>query len=175
VTDWPSPPARRGPLSIRGDAVDVAFGVRAAGAADIPAVKSLLDAHRHELGFVPVPALHQALERGWFYVAVSDHTVVGMIEWWARRDHIAILYHIVVAPTVRKQGVGRGLLHTMVRWARHRGMVEIRLKCPVDLPSNAFYARMGFRLTGCEPGRRRPLNCWVLTLGEGHGDEVGGR
>lgn len=141
--------------------------VRRAYAADLPAVKALLDAHRNELGFVPLPALRQALERGWLYVAVADGSVVGMVDWWARRDGVVVLYNIVVAPAMRGRGAGRLLLETMIDWAQLHGGAEIRLKCPIDLSANEFYVRLGFRLTACERGKLRPLNCWSLPLERG--------
>lgn len=138
--------------------------VRRAIGTDLPSIKALLDAHRHELGFVPLPALQQALERGWLYVAVSAGQVFGMIDWWARRDGAVVLYNIVVAPEARLHGAGRLLLDTMIAWAGERAATEIRLKCPEELPSNGFYARLGFSLVGQESGKRRALNCWSLSL-----------
>jgi hypothetical protein len=52
----------------------------------------------------------------------------------------------------------------MIRWARGRNAVAIRLKCPLDLPANDFYRHYGFTLTGQELGKRRPLNRWCLPL-----------
>lgn len=132
----------------------------------MPAVKALLDAHRRELGFVPLPALRQALQRGWLYVAGIEDDVLGVIDWWARRDGAVVLYNIAVAPTARARGVGRLLLETMIDWARERDAIEIRLKCPIDLAANQFYARFGFHLMGREAGKLRPLNCWALRLGD---------
>lgn len=141
-----------------------AIVVRPAREADLTAVKALVDAHRAELGFVPLPALQQALVRGWLQVAAVDEDVVGAIDWWARRDHIVVLYAVVVAPPARGQGIGRRLLGRLVDWARDHEATEIRLKCPAELPANSFYARLGFQLIAQEPGKRRPLNCWAFSL-----------
>lgn len=140
------------------------FVVRAAVEADLPRVKAVLDAHRHELGFVPLPALRQALARGWLYVAVADGDVFGMIDWWARRDGVVVLYNVAVLPDARLRGAGLRLVRTMIAWAAEREAAEIRLKCPESLPSNTFYAHLGFTLIGWEAGKRRPLNCWSLRL-----------
>src|SRR5579884_3764907 len=48
--------------------------VRPADASDLQEIKSLLDSHRGELGFVPLPALQRALGRGWLYVAESNRS-----------------------------------------------------------------------------------------------------
>jgi len=137
---------------------------RAAGTDDLPGIKVLVDSHRHELGFVPRPALQQAIERGWLYVAESAEVLVGMIDWWARRDGVVVLYNVVVAPAARGRGAGGLLLDTMIHWARARNAVAIQLKCPLDLPANEFYRHHRFTLTDQEPGKRRPLNCWYLPL-----------
>jgi hypothetical protein len=38
----------------------------------------------------------------------------------------------------------------------------IRLKCPVDNASNAFYEARGFDCFDTEDGRKRRLNVWQL-------------
>ncbi len=139
--------------------------IRTADPADLPAIKALLDAHRAELGFVPLPALRQAQERGWLCVATAGGQVLGAIDWWERRDGVVVLYSIVVARAARGQGTGRLLVTHLVNWARERNAAQIRLKCPADLPANGFYARLGFRLAEEEAGKRRVLNCWTLPVG----------
>src|SRR5207244_1553218 len=82
-------------------------------------VKALLDAHRYtELGFVPLPAVRLAVERGWLYVAELDGAVAGTIDWWARRDRVVVLYNIAVSPERRGRGIGRALLQAMIDWAQ---------------------------------------------------------
>lgn len=138
--------------------------VREATPTDLPAIKRILDMHRHELGFVRMPALAEALARGWLQVAELDGEVRGVVNWWARRDGVVVLYNIAVAPEARRQGLGGELLGTLVDWSRVRQARAITLKCPSDLPSNDFYASSGFQLERQETGKRRPLNCWTLDL-----------
>jgi ribosomal protein S18 acetylase RimI-like enzyme len=138
--------------------------IRPASADDLPAVKALVDGCRRELGFVPLPALRRALDRGWLNVAECGGAVVGMVEWWARRDGVTVLHTIAVAPSARGLGIGRRLLASLVGRARAAGAGSIRLKCPEELPANEFYRRAGFALTGREPGKQRALNCWTLVL-----------
>jgi hypothetical protein len=38
------------------------------------------------------------------------------------------------------------------------------LKCPTELPANAFYEHLGLQLVACETGKHRPLNVWAYTL-----------
>lgn len=131
---------------------------------DLPAIKRLVDTHKHELGFVPLPALVTALERGWLVVADVEGSVQGMLNWWTRRDGVAVIYNIVVAPTTRGQGIGQSLLQHLLEWASERHIHQVALKCPVDLPANQFYRRTGFTLQKQETGKRRALNCWIYDL-----------
>jgi GNAT superfamily N-acetyltransferase len=130
---------------------------------DLSEIKRLVDAHRHELGFVPRPALLAAIERGWLLVAEVDGLgPVAMANWWARRDGVVVLYNLAVSPSARGKGIGRSLLEKLVDWAKLRGALAIALKCPVDLPANAFYEHFGFTLHSREPGKLRNLNLWRL-------------
>lgn len=138
--------------------------VREACEEDLPQVKQILDSYRNELGFVPLPALVTALTRGWLLVAVQNETVLGVVNWWSRRDQVVVLYNIAVSPDMRGHGIGLLLLESLLQWSRLHGATAITLKCPVDLPSNEFYSRVGFVLSRLESGKHRPLNCWTLTL-----------
>jgi len=90
--------------------------------------------------------------------------LVGAASWWARRDGVVVLYSIAVAEPARRQGAGRALLTALIHWARAHGAHTLTLKCPAELPANAFYARLGLHLVAGEPGRRRPLHRWTLDL-----------
>lgn len=138
--------------------------VREGTLADLPELKQLVDSHRDELGFVPRPALVATIERGWLLVADVDGAVAGAVNWWARRDGVVVLYNLVASPTARNQGIGKSLLQGLIGWAQARGSQEIILKCPEELPANAFYERFGFTLRACQRGKRRRLNLWGLDL-----------
>lgn len=138
--------------------------VRPAAPDDLPAIKRLADAHRHELGFVLLPSLREQIERSEMLVAELDGAVVAFVDYHRRRDGQVTLYHIVVAPGVRRQGVGRTLLTRLEEIVRASDSGPIRLKCPVDLEANTFYRRYGFALEGVLEGRRRALNVWALPV-----------
>lgn len=139
--------------------------IREASEVDLPAVKQLVDRHRLELGFVPLPALKAAQRSGLLMVAEVDGPVVGMLNWWRRRDHVYVLYNLAVDAAVQGRGIGHALLTSLVARARADEIRAIQLKCPVDLAANAFYVREGFTLDVVEPGKRRALNCWKLAIG----------
>lgn len=138
--------------------------VRRGTLADLSPIKSLADAHRHELGFVLLPSLHKQIDRGEMLIAQQGGVLVGFVDYHRRRDGQVTLYHILVAPTARRQGVGQALLAGLAAEAGASGAEQILLKCPVDLPANAFYERYGFQLQETLNGRKRALNVWVLPV-----------
>lgn len=140
------------------------LNVRDAREGDLAAMKQLADAHRQELGFVRLPALVGAVERGCACVAELDGDVVGWVNWWDRRDGATVLYNIVVAEALRNRGIGTRLLREVIRRAEQNAARELRLKCPTDLGANAFYERLGLTLSCTEKGKRRGLNCWQIAF-----------
>lgn len=144
------------------------FDIRKAIAADLPHVKQLADAHRHELGFVLLPSLREQIERGEMLVAMVGDKLVGFVDYHRRRDGQITLYHIAVEPATQQQGVGRALVGALEEVAHATDSSRIALKCPIDLQANQFYQDYGFRLDETLNGRKRPLNVWVLGL-EGDG------
>lgn len=147
--------------------------IRKAIPTDLDVLKSLADAHRRELGFVIRPALVRSIERGELIVAANSTGLIAFVEYHHRRDAQTTLYHIVVAPDYRRQGIGRRLVERLADEARATGKEIITLKCPTALPANEFYARTGWSLAGSEPGKRRPLNLWQLAL-DASDDATGG-
>ncbi len=150
--------------------------VRLAKRSELKAVKRLADEHRHELGFVKLAALEKAIQERRLLVAVSKNagtltrlhacTIVGFVHFRCCKDGHATIYEIAVAPDWRGKGVGRKLVEAVCTHARLHSCTRLRLKCPVDLPANGFYQRLGFVRIGIEThdGNRRPLAIWELDL-----------
>jgi len=138
--------------------------IRKAKPVDLDAIKSLVDSHKHELGFVLRPALMKSIDRSEVFVANGGKTIVGVLDYHHRLDQQTTIYHFVVAPQLRRQGVGRLLVEALKEEAKEYGKSHILLKCPEDLESNDFYGRVGFQLTAIENGRQRRLNVWELVL-----------
>ncbi|MFA0734334.1 MAG: hypothetical protein OGMRLDGQ_000834, partial [Candidatus Fervidibacter sp.] len=150
--------------------------VRLAKRSDLKAVKKLADEHRHELGFVKLAALEKAIQERRLLVAVSKNvgtltrlhacTIVGFVHFRCCKDGHATIYEIAVAPDWRGKGVGRKLVEAVCTHARLHSCTRLRLKCPIDLPANGFYQRLGFVRIGIEThdGNRRPLAIWELDL-----------
>ncbi len=136
--------------------------VRFAMLADLASVKSIADAERRQLGFVPRGSLVRAIERNELLVAcdTKQSAVLGFCHLYRRRDGITTIYHVAVASDARGQGIGRALLSRVIDDAANRGMSGVRLKCPADLPANRFYAHLGFGLCGQVLGASRLINLW---------------
>jgi ribosomal protein S18 acetylase RimI-like enzyme len=136
-----------------------------ATAADVPAIKQLADRHRREIGFVPRGALEASGRRGGLWLAhppdeAEPRQVLGYVQVHHRLDGQITLHTIAVDAPHRGAGIGRALVRAVEEDCRGRDMRGILLRCPVDLPANAFYARLGFELLRTEPGKRRPLHLW---------------
>ena len=138
--------------------------IRKATQSDLGQLKSLVDRHKHELGFVLRPALLQSIQRDEVFVAVSDGLMIGLVEYHHRRDEQTTVYHIVVADEWRRQGVGGQLLTALQEESRRKSKRHILLKCPFDLSANAFYGETGFQLAASENGHSRKLNVWKMML-----------
>lgn len=130
--------------------------IRTATPDDIPAIKRIADANRRELGFVMRPALEESQARGELLVSEVDSTLVGFVNYRTLsrvRVGWRSVYEICVSQDHRGKGIGGALLDAVPR--------PLRLKCPIDLPSNAFYQAYGLINVWTEqPDDKRPLNIW---------------
>ncbi len=138
------------------------FGIRKARLADVDPIKALADEHRAELGFIVRSALTSAANRGEMIVAHDGSALAGFLEYHHRLDGRTTLYHIVVRPEYRGRGIGRGMVGALCREALSLGQNTIKLKCPIDLPANGFYERLGASFAQTETGKRRTLAVWYL-------------
>lgn len=143
-------------------ASEAPVSIRLAALADIAAVKVIADRDKHALGFVHRASLERAITRGELWVACRGGAVVGFCHTYYRRDGVVTVYHVAVMSEARLAGIGRALLVRVIHMADERGMEAIRLKCPADLPANAFYARLGFCHRDSETLRSRPLHVWEM-------------
>jgi ribosomal protein S18 acetylase RimI-like enzyme len=159
----------------------MAVVVRLARGSDVAKVKALADEHRHELGFVKLAALEKAIQERRLLVTVVPSSlvscppsrvprIVGFVHFRCCKDGHATIYEIAVHPSFRQQGIGKALVHAVIAEAKKQGCSLLRLKCPVDLPANGFYARCGFVRVAVENGKRRHLAIWERTLDGGTRD-----
>ena len=82
----------------------------------------------------------------------------GLCHWHLRRDGQLTIREIIST----KPGAGSQMLSCLKSTA---GALSLFAKCPVDLESNAWYAKRGFVLEGVQTTKSgRELNCWRLIL-----------
>lgn len=144
--------------------------IQPAGPQHLVGIKLLSDQHKRELGFVNRAIFEKAIAAGELLVATSwenevGSEIVGFVHFYVRRDTAVTLYSIVVNQTYQGSGLGRRLFEALVQAAKERGKTQIRLKCPTELAANLFYERLGLEIIEVEPGKQRPLNIWLYSIG----------
>jgi aminoglycoside 6'-N-acetyltransferase I len=91
-----------------------------------------------------------------FLARGADGRAAGFVEASLRTDYVngtdsspvAFLEGIYVAPSYRRQGVGRLLVAAVAAWARARGCSELASDAPLDkLVSHAMHTALGFEET----------------------------
>ncbi len=140
--------------------------IRKATAEDLESVNILVNIHRKEFGFIRKVSLACSIDRREMLVAESSGEIIGFARYHHRRDAQTTLYDIAVLPTRRLNGVGRALIGALADESRTLGKQTIVLRCPEELPANGFYAHVGFERWREEPGKRRKLIVWRLSLSD---------
>ena len=87
-------------------------------------------------------------------VAVDGERWLGMVVGRLLADGRAWLEALWVDPSVRRSGIGSGLIEAVAAWSRDRGATSLELSVTEgNEAAAALYADAGFR----ETGERRPL------------------
>ncbi|MFB7866433.1 GNAT family N-acetyltransferase [Streptomyces sp. NPDC056069] len=125
---------------------------RPAVAADVPAVKAVIDAAFHHyierIGLVPAPmredhAANVAAGR----VFVAGEPVAGLVVVVPEADHL-YLDTIAVHPDAQGTGLGRTLMTWVEERARELGLPEVRLLTNAMMWENQkLYERYGYEVT----------------------------
>ena len=135
--------------------------IRYANIDDCPIIQSICNEAKGVFGFIMLPSLQKGCHRKELIVATMIDKILGFAHFHDRRDGVRTIYEMSVRKEVQKQGIGRFLLNYLFDTLPNSA-TGIRLKCPVDIPANAFYQRLGFSNCGVEKGRRRQLRIWGL-------------
>jgi N-acetylglutamate synthase-like GNAT family acetyltransferase len=133
--------------------------VRDANLGDLYEIKRIVDGYKDVFGFIPAAAIKKGIEEG-EVIVVEGSSVVGFTRYHLRRDGVLVIYEIAVRPDRSGEGMGRCMIEELERRCADLGAWAIRLKCPVDLDANGFYAAMEFSRIGVERGKRRSLAIW---------------
>ena len=133
---------------------------------DVNTVKYIAEQHRVELGFHARQAYVESLNKGELLIAKRDNQIVGFTRYHHRRDNRTTLYEIAVTPDARGKGIGHQLIDALIADCQHVSSRCIRLSCPVELPANRFYERIGFvrSMRRSRRGRNRPLYEWEFPV-----------
>lgn len=132
---------------------------------DVAAIKALADANRRELGFNPRKKFEEAALQRRGFVAVCNSEVIGFVVFRHRKiDLQTTLSDICVRKDFRQHHIGEGLMVRLIEECAEMSREYIQLKCPINLPANRFYQRLGFVLHMTESGKKRGLNVWRLSI-----------
>jgi len=140
------------------------FTVRKAKLEDIEPLYAILRQNKKVFGFIPKAALMKSIEENEVIVAENKNRIMGFTAYHHRKDGVSVIYEIAVDPEVRVRGVGKRLVNEVESEALTNGHKILRLKCPLELPANGFYYRMGFQRISIEDGKIRPLAVWEKNI-----------
>lgn len=115
-------------------------------------------------------SVRQLLQRPWFrawtWHAQANSPALGYLLVEDQPDLLSIL-RVGVTPAHQRQGIGKELLHFLVRLARNEGSPGILLEVHEEnLPAQTLYFQLGFRQIHCKRGYYAdpPGNALVLLL-----------
>ena len=132
---------------------------------DIDPVKALADANRPSLGFNTRKKFEEAVQQQRGFVAIEGEQVIGFVIYRHRKaDLQTTLSEICVHNNYRSRSVGGRLFSALIQDCCSKSRSFIQLKCPVDLPANEFYKKVGFELYTTEMGKKRHFNVWRFNI-----------
>ncbi len=134
-------------------------------AADLDAVDELMRRNSGTIGFLPLEALRDYLDKGLVLGAFAgDGNLMAYLLYAANRDRFRIT-QLCVAEDFRGQGLARQLLDALKDSAATQKLIT--LSCRNDFPAHNMWPTLGFVPIGEKPGRSReghPLTLWRLIL-----------
>ena len=132
---------------------------------DLDAVDALMRRNSGTIGFLPLDALRDYLEKGLVLgVFTEGRRLIAYLLYAANRDRFRIT-QLCVAEDFRGQGLARQLLDALKDSAETQKLVI--LSCRNDFPAHNMWPTLGFVPIGEKPGRSReghPLTLWRLIL-----------
>ncbi|MEZ8220372.1 Acetyltransferase (GNAT) family protein [Candidatus Fervidibacteria bacterium JGI MDM2 JNZ-1-D12] len=119
--------------------------VRRAKKRDLKAVKKLADEHRHELGFVRLASLEEAINERRLLVAVDSSPVsrpsfriIGFVHFRCCKDGHATIYEIAVTSQWRGRGFDKVLINAIIEEAKNHGCQTLCSNAMLTLLLTAF-------------------------------------
>lgn len=128
-------------------------------------IKELADQNRESLGFTTKQKFQEVMIQKRGLVAIENEQVVGFVIYRHRKlDTQTTLSEICVTQERRGHHIGKKLIDALVEDCIKKSRAFIQLKCPIDLPANEFYRKLGFKLIAIEDGKKQQLNVWQLLI-----------
>lgn len=94
-----------------------------------------------------LPSLRQQVQDGArFWLARENGEALGFASAQETEPGLFKLHKLYVLPSLHKRGVGRGLLDTVVNYARDNGGRILQLQVNRKNPARGFYEKLGFRV-----------------------------
>ncbi|MFJ8053206.1 GNAT family N-acetyltransferase [Streptomyces luteogriseus] len=114
------------------------------------------------------PLLDELAAGSTLWIALDPSAqVTGAMRVAGTDDGAWCVHRVVVDPALRGGGVGRLLLTALDRAAADRRIPALRLNAVVERGLPPLYARLGYRVTGLEPGPGKPLSELVMERSPG--------
>ena len=132
---------------------------------DVNAVDKLMKRNSGTLGFLPLAALEDHLQKGWVLGAKGrDGQLIGYLMYAVNRDRYRIA-HLCVSEASRGQGVAKKLLEALRSLVTTQKIMTLR--CRNDFSVNGMWLKLGFVPISENPGRSKEghlLTLWRLQL-----------
>ena len=134
----------------------------------IDQVRSLGDANRSALGFLPASAYTETAMKGCLWVAVdqTNKNLMGYLLYGGTYPHLKV-FQVHVLPEFRSRGLARRLLKELRKYGEENNYQTISARVATELEANRFWQGIGFRIIrrvagGSRSGRK--LNVYLFEL-----------
>ena len=132
---------------------------------DLDAVDVLMKRYNKTLGFLPMEALREHLQKeGVWGAKTSDGRLIGYLLYAAYPDYYRVV-QLCVSEDFRNQGIAKRLVDTLKETVTSQKIIQ--LNCRRDFPAHQMWPELGFVPLDEKPGRSAAghlLTHWCLTL-----------
>ena len=134
----------------------------------IDQVRSLGDANRSALGFLPASAYTETAMKGclWIVVDQTSKDLMGYLLFGGTYPHLKV-FQVHVLPEFRSRGLARRLLKELRKYGEENNYQTISARVAAELEANRFWQGMGFRIIRRVAGSARSgrtLNVYLFEL-----------
>jgi predicted nucleic acid-binding protein/GNAT superfamily N-acetyltransferase len=137
-----------------------------------PHLKAVMDLgkqHAETIGFFPKGAFQEHASRRHIFVALTSRNECAGYLLYRTSGNKAVIVHLCVNPTIRKQGVARKLVDKLKTETKH--LIGIGLHCRRDYDVKGMWPRLGFAAVHSKPGRgSKPSQLTYWWFSHGHAD-----